>query len=128
MFFTRKNSPSPCKFSDRNIKEILSRSLTFFRVIRLFEPLKQEIANLEVFQNQFQMINGNANAVLNGVVQLKNKRTRQKKLNDLKLAFSELYLLLVLLQNYQTLNATGFRKILKKHDKNFQTNLGDLWW
>lgn len=36
---------------------------------------------------------------------------------QLKLAFSEFYLSLVLLQNYQQLNATGFRKILKKHDK-----------
>ncbi|UMM22662.1 hypothetical protein L5515_003771 [Caenorhabditis briggsae] len=36
---------------------------------------------------------------------------------QLKLAFSEFYLSLVLVQNYQQLNATGFRKILKKHDK-----------
>lgn len=40
-----------------------------------------------------------------------------RKLHDLKLAFSEFYLSLILLQNYQTLNFTGFRKILKKHDK-----------
>lgn len=40
-----------------------------------------------------------------------------RKLQDLKLAFSEFYLSLILLQNYQNLNFTGFRKILKKHDK-----------
>lgn len=40
-----------------------------------------------------------------------------RKLRDLKLAFSEFYLSLILLQNYQNLNYTGFRKILKKHDK-----------
>lgn len=40
-----------------------------------------------------------------------------RKLNELKLAFSEFYLSLILLQNYQNLNYTGFRKILKKHDK-----------
>lgn len=40
-----------------------------------------------------------------------------RKLHDLKLAFSEFYLSLILLQNYQMLNFTGFRKILKKHDK-----------
>ena len=39
------------------------------------------------------------------------------KIADLKLAFSEFYLSLILLQNYQNLNFTGFRKILKKHDK-----------
>jgi len=38
-----------------------------------------------------------------------------RKLRELKLAFSEFYLSLIL--NYQTLNHTGFRKILKKHDK-----------
>lgn len=40
-----------------------------------------------------------------------------RKVQELKLAFSEFYLSLILLQNYQTLNFTGFRKILKKHDK-----------
>jgi SPX domain-containing protein involved in vacuolar polyphosphate accumulation len=40
-----------------------------------------------------------------------------RKLQELKLAFSEYYLSLILLQNYQNLNFTGFRKILKKHDK-----------
>ena len=40
-----------------------------------------------------------------------------RKMHDVKLAFSEFYLSCILLQNYQTLNFTGFRKILKKHDK-----------
>jgi len=44
-----------------------------------------------------------------------------RKLRDLKLAFSEFYLSLILLQNYQNLNHTGFRKILKKHDKVYIT-------
>lgn len=47
--------------------------------------------------------------------QLKQKQYRKE--HDLKLGFSEFYLSLILLQNYQTLNFTGFRKILKKHDK-----------
>lgn len=51
--------------------------------------------------------------------QLKQKQYRKE--HDLKLAFSEFYLSLILLQNYQTLNFTGFRKILKKHDKDKNT-------
>lgn len=47
-----------------------------------------------------------------------------RKVKDLKLAFSEFYLSLVLLQNFQQLNFTGFRKILKKHDKLFETENG----
>lgn len=49
-----------------------------------------------------------------------------RKLRDLKLAFSEFYLSLILLQNYQNLNHTGFRKILKKHDKVCFTTLSVL--
>ncbi|CAF1137228.1 unnamed protein product [Rotaria sordida] len=55
------------------------------------------------------------------------KHIQYRKRKDLKLAFSEFYLMLVLLQNYQTLNFTGFRKILKKHDKLFQTTRGEEW-
>lgn len=50
-----------------------------------------------------------------------------RKLQELKLAFSEFYLSLILLQNYQTLNHTGFRKILKKHDKLLSTDVGAKW-
>lgn len=46
-----------------------------------------------------------------------NDKSVHKSMHDIKLAFSEFYLSLILLQNYQTLNFTGFRKILKKHDK-----------
>ncbi len=65
---------------------------------------------------------------------LKNNKGDQRKqfvnLNNtgnLKVAFSEFYLMLILLQKYQLLNFTGFRKILKKHDKLFQTNRGEEW-
>lgn len=60
----------------------------------------------------------------------RERRLKQKqfrKINDLKLAYSEFYLSLILLQNYQTLNFTGFRKILKKHDKIFKTDRGSDW-
>ena len=50
-----------------------------------------------------------------------------RKLHELKLAFSEFYLSLVLLQDYQNLNFTGFRKILKKHDKLLNTDAGQKW-
>ncbi|XP_076053995.1 solute carrier family 53 member 1-like isoform X2 [Oratosquilla oratoria] len=50
-----------------------------------------------------------------------------RKMQDLKLAFSEFYLSLILLQNYQNLNHTGFRKILKKHDKLLNVDHGAKW-
>ncbi|MCP9258500.1 Xenotropic and polytropic retrovirus receptor 1 [Dirofilaria immitis] len=54
-------------------------------------------------------------------------REQAKTAQQLKLAFSEFYLALVLLQNYQQLNATGFRKILKKHDKLMENERGLDW-
>lgn len=55
------------------------------------------------------------------------KKKDVRKINEIKLAFSEFYLSLVLLQNYQTLNFTGFRKILKKHDKLLTVDYGAKW-
>ena len=47
----------------------------------------------------------------------KEQATQARTKRSIELAFSEFYLSVVLIQNYQTLNFTGFRKILKKHDK-----------
>jgi hypothetical protein len=55
------------------------------------------------------------------------KKEPLRKMQDLKLAFSEFYLSLILLQNYQNLNYTGFRKILKKHDKLMSNSSGAKW-
>lgn len=55
------------------------------------------------------------------------KKEHTKTAQELKFAFSEFYLSLVLLQNYQQLNGTGFRKILKKHDKLVGNERGLDW-
>lgn len=55
---------------------------------------------------------------------LRKKSVPARKIQELKLAFSEFYLSLILLQNYQNLNFTGFRKILKKHDKLLSQDVG----
>ncbi|KAF5273321.1 hypothetical protein FQR65_LT04743 [Abscondita terminalis] len=55
------------------------------------------------------------------------RRVPVRKIQELKFAFSEFYLSLILLQNYQTLNFTGFRKILKKHDKLLVVDVGVKW-
>jgi hypothetical protein len=51
-------------------------------------------------------------------------RRAGKQRRVLKRALSETYLNLILLQNFQQLNHTGFRKILKKHDKLTQSSRG----
>lgn len=58
---------------------------------------------------------------------LRKRDVPARKVQELKLAFSEFYLSLILLQNYQNLNFTGFRKILKKHDKLLNVDFGAKW-
>lgn len=58
---------------------------------------------------------------------LAKKSLPYRKTQEFKLAFSEFYLSLILLQNYQSLNHTGFRKILKKHDKLLRVDVGAKW-
>jgi len=55
------------------------------------------------------------------------RRTSVRNAQNLKLAFSEFYLSLILLQNYQSLNFMGFKKILKKHDKILNSDSGNKW-
>ena len=87
-------------------------------------PLRNRNRGSENTQQQQQqltsIINGAQNITLRFLEKTRQRKIKQKqfrKEHDLKLAFSEFYLSLILLQNYQTLNFTGFRKILKKHDK-----------
>lgn len=77
----------------------------------------RKYANLksELSEAQDERFIGKQSFLKKGLLNKKNVPAR--KMQDLKLAFSEFYLSLILLQNYQNLNFTGFRKILKKHDK-----------
>lgn len=80
---------------------------------RRFASLKSELC--ETQDVEFTRRNSKKSIKQNLLRRKKNIPAR--KMQELKLAFSEFYLSLILLQNYQNLNFTGFRKILKKHDK-----------
>ena len=57
-----------------------------------------------------------------------NLRSTKRKRESLKLALSEFYLNLSLLQNFQQLNHTGLRKILKKFDKLARSERGGRYF
>ena len=61
-----------------------------------------------------------------GSIQSTNKSI-QKKFKKMKMAFSEFYINLLMLKNYQEINVEGFRKIMKKHDKLLKSNEGRAW-
>ncbi|CAF1078303.1 unnamed protein product [Rotaria sordida] len=94
--------------------------------IRRFEQLHTE---LNYFKKSL-IINESEQIIIRRRRQRYRKilRSNYNHIDDLKLAFSELYLLLVLLQNYQTLNYMGFKKILTKHDKLFHKINGIEWF
>ncbi|XP_030385932.1 xenotropic and polytropic retrovirus receptor 1 homolog [Scaptodrosophila lebanonensis] len=64
-------------------------------------------------------------SLISASVDVKNKRNKTRKL---RFAYSEFYLSLILLQNYQNLNLTGFRKICKKYNKYLKSSAGTLWF
>ncbi|KAJ8957079.1 hypothetical protein NQ318_007292 [Aromia moschata] len=69
----------------------------------------------------------NLNSELNDSLEYMKMGKKKGGLIKKTVACTEFYLSLILLQNYQTLNHTGFRKILKKHDKLLNTDLGVKW-
>ncbi|CAF1001418.1 unnamed protein product [Rotaria sp. Silwood1] len=93
--------------------------------IRRFEQLRTE---LKYFKKHLTINESEQTIIRRRRQYRKILRSNYNHINDLKLAFSELYLLLVLLQNYQTLNYMGFKKILTKHDKLFHKINGIEWF
>jgi SPX domain protein involved in polyphosphate accumulation len=81
-------------------------------------------------QKSFETTSSNSDTNLHKIHTIHNLPDRyqqRSKRNDMKAAFSEFYLFLFWLRNYQLLNFQGFRKILKKHDKLFKTSSGNEW-
>lgn len=87
---------------------------------RLFTNLRAKLC--EAQQNGFRH---KSNCFQSNVV--RSRHHPKQKLKELRFAFSEFYLFLVYLQNYQHLNFTGFRKILKKYDKILHSDMGTRW-
>ncbi|XP_063221184.1 solute carrier family 53 member 1-like [Bacillus rossius redtenbacheri] len=89
----------------------------------------RKFANLcsELSEAQEEEFKGKDGPLRRGKNILRKRDVPARKMQELKLAFSEFYLSLILLQNYQNLNFTGFRKILKKHDKLLSVDIGARW-
>ncbi|XP_067012139.2 solute carrier family 53 member 1 [Anabrus simplex] len=105
------------QFCDNELKKINTfYSEKLAEATRKFAALQNELQStrhMEVKSNKSRLVG--------------KPPTTVRKIQDLKLAFSEFYLSLILLQNYQNLNYTGFRKILKKHDKLLSVDVGAKW-
>lgn len=116
------------KFCEKELNKIN----TFFA-----EKLAEATRKFANLQNELELIKsktspdgaGDSGGVTRLIKKLdpRDMTSHKSKMHEMKLAFSEFYLSLVLLQNYQNLNFTGFRKIMKKHDKLFETDSGSQW-
>ncbi|XP_053481928.1 xenotropic and polytropic retrovirus receptor 1a [Ictalurus furcatus] len=106
----------------------LSKINTFYS-----EKLAEAQRRFSTLQNELQSsLDAQGDSIIGksrkmGLALSNEERNKHRNIKDLKLAFSEFYLSLILLQNYQNLNFTGFRKILKKHDKILETQRGADW-
>ncbi|MCJ8734598.1 hypothetical protein PDJAM_G00237200 [Pangasius djambal] len=106
----------------------LSKINTFYS-----EKLAEAQRRFSTLQNELQTsVDAQRESIMGksrktGLALSHEERNKHRNIKDLKLAFSEFYLSLILLQNYQNLNFTGFRKILKKHDKILETQRGADW-
>ncbi|XP_071802189.1 xenotropic and polytropic retrovirus receptor 1 homolog [Asterias amurensis] len=122
------------KFEEKFLKlceKELTKINTFFcekeaEATRHFAQLNDELRQVEpqTVTNSALIRRRKSSIFLTNDNELKVTKNVRRKVSDLKLAFSEFYLSLILLQNYQKLNFTGFRKILKKHDKMLKTERG----
>lgn len=126
LYSTVEEAPSPEEFE----YEVLSRYVAKFDE-QFFHYCDKELTKINTFfaeklaeaNRKYANLKAELSEILDDTKAERKKKilgarsAPLKKLQDLKLAFSEFYLSLILLQNYQNLNFTGFRKILKKHDK-----------
>ena len=112
------------EFFDEKLNEAIAK-LTVLK--RELELIKRQLAAADDVINKAKSESKNVIKIFGTKGVIQEARNQRKKLQDMKLAFSEFYLSLVLLQNYQNLNYTGFRKILKKHDKLFECDSGLRW-
>ena len=110
----------------------LNKVNTFFaeklaEAIRRYNELEIDVANSGVERLQSVVrkswMKTNTENEDDPIQHIKPKKCK-KKLHNLKIVLGEFYLSLMLIQNFQQLNFTAFRKILKKHDKIFKTTTG----
>ncbi|XP_045462138.1 xenotropic and polytropic retrovirus receptor 1-like isoform X1 [Harmonia axyridis] len=136
LYVTVENAPSQESVEPENITRHFANFDEYF-----FLYCDKELKKINTFYSEklaeatrkFATLQAELKTATSDILQRRRRESTVKKplstrkLQELKLAFSEYYLSLILLQNYQTLNHTGFRKILKKHDKLFSNDLGLKW-
>lgn len=96
---------------------------------RRFNDMKNEVMRTRRYiqENQVQPAQ-NFSIAFQHLLTANARKQGRKRLEDLRLAFHEFYYGLVLLQKFQELNQSGFRKILKKHDKLLKVTSGNAWY
>jgi len=130
-----ENAPSPSqksqvheyynKFSEEfftTLKEELRRVNDFFDY-KLAEARRKHAT----FKVKLMYIFRSAGGHMGEMPSLPPLEDQPKNVRNLERAYSEFYFSLVLLNNYQQLNLTGFHKICKKYDKYIRSINGRYW-
>ncbi|XP_017033779.1 xenotropic and polytropic retrovirus receptor 1 homolog [Drosophila kikkawai] len=94
-----------------------------------FFNYKQAEARRKLATLNYQLMRtGTAAGSANSRNQQQETNPKPPTANKLRLAMREFYLSLIMMQNYQTLNNTGFRKICKKYDKYLKSDAALAWY
>ncbi|CAG5114052.1 Oidioi.mRNA.OKI2018_I69.chr2.g8134.t1.cds [Oikopleura dioica] len=116
----------------REIAEQLEKVNHFYnerysKVVQTFNGLKKDV---EFYKNPKEETESSGGVIRRRKflrAEPEKNAIKPKSLKELKANFSDFYLSLVLLDRYQKINFDGFRKILKKFDKNMYSTYGDSW-
>merc|ERR1712131_167715 len=125
LFFGEKLNEAARRFTQ------LKNDVEFYQKAEERAKSKAKTSKTNVSNNQNgvrRRISANSSVSPKKILRIgKTDKNNIKTVKELKLACTEFYLNLVLIQNYQELNFTGFRKILKKHDKLMESTSGAEW-
>lgn len=105
------------------------------QVEEFFEEVQRELDGVDRFFRkqeakllyQFREIEEAVNILMAAIANSESRKLNRKR-EALKEVISEYYLSITLLQNFQQLNHTGFRKILKKFDKLARSERGGRYF
>ncbi|XP_030555501.1 xenotropic and polytropic retrovirus receptor 1 homolog [Drosophila novamexicana] len=106
--------------------EVLAYYQNFER--NFFATCHQELSRVEdFFAHKLAEARRKLEEIRKQLISMQNNQ-RGPGTRQLGLACSEFYLSLIMLQNFQSLNYTAFRKICKKYDKYIKSNRGAMWF
>ena len=95
--------------------------------LKKIKEIRSELRSLKQYLHEIRRQMSENEKNKNSLTSTKKEIYLNDKMKSLKSSFCDTRFSIALVQKYQHLNVTGFRKILKKHDKLWKNTRGDNW-